>query len=179
MKKCSYCGKEYLDDTVVCAVDQNPLVPAKPKPVLTQEEEHLRLLSIFHYVVGGLAALFALIPIFHLIFGLIMILAPEKFAGHGHAQEQPPLALMGWFFVIFAAVFITIGWTFAAFVLAVGRFLARRKHYMFCLVMGGVECLFMPFGTVLGVFTIIVLMREPVKQLFGVNPPAVASNMQK
>lgn len=25
MKKCSYCGKEYPDDTVVCAVDQNPL----------------------------------------------------------------------------------------------------------------------------------------------------------
>lgn len=179
MKKCSYCGKEYPDDTVVCAVDQNPLVPAKPKPVLTQEEEHLRLLSIFHYVVSGLAALFALIPIFHLIFGLIMILAPEKFAGPGHAQEQPPLALMGWFFVIFAAVFITIGWTFAAFVLATGRFLSRRKHYMFCLVMGGVECLFMPFGTVLGVFTIIVLMREPVKQLFGVNPPAIAPDVQK
>jgi hypothetical protein len=179
MKKCSYCGKEYPDDAVVCAVDQNPLVPAKPKPVLTQEEEHLRLLSIFHYVVSGFAALFALIPIFHLIFGLFMILAPEKFGGHGHAQEQPPLALMGWFFVIFAAVFITIGWTFAAFVLAAGRFLARRKHYMFCLVMGGVECLFMPFGTVLGVFTIIVLMREPVKQLFGVNPPAVPSNVQK
>jgi hypothetical protein len=50
---------------------------------------------------------------------------------------------------------------------------------MFCLVMGGVECLFMPFGTVLGVFTIIVLMREPVKQLFGVNPPAIAPDVQK
>jgi hypothetical protein len=146
---------------------------------MTQDEQHLRLLSIFHYVVSGLAALFALIPIFHLIFGLIMILAPEKFAGHGHGQEQPPLALMGWFFVIFAAVFITIGWTFAVFVLTAGRFMARRKHYLFCLVMGGVECLFMPFGTVLGVFTIIVLMRESVKQLFGVNPPAVPSNVQK
>jgi hypothetical protein len=35
--------------------------------------------------------------------------------------------------------------------------------------MAGVECLFMPFGTVLGVFTIIVLMRESVKQVFAAN----------
>jgi hypothetical protein len=36
-------------------------------------------------------------------------------------------------------------------------------------VMAGVECIFAPFGTVLGVFTIIVLMRESVKQLFTVK----------
>ncbi|MEW6368891.1 MAG: hypothetical protein AB1714_30040 [Acidobacteriota bacterium] len=140
---------------------------------MTQDEEHLRLLSIFHYVVGGLAGLFALLPIFHLVFGLFFILAPEKFAGRG----QPPMALFGWFFVIIAAVFITIGWAFAGAVLAAGRFLARRRHYMFCLVMGGIECIFMPFGTVLGVFTILVLVREPVKQLFAPDttqqPPAV------
>jgi len=33
--------------------------------------------------------------------------------------------------------------------------------------MAGVECMFMPFGTVLGVFTIIVLMRPSVKEIFG------------
>jgi hypothetical protein len=86
---------------------------------------------------------------------------------------------MGWFFVIFAAVFITLGWIFAAFVLTAGRFLAQRKHYMFCVVMAAIECIFLPFGTVLGVFTIIVLMRESVKQLFGVNPPAITPDVQK
>ena len=133
---------------------------------MTQDEEQLRLLSIFHYVVSGLAALFALLPIIHLILGLFMILAPDKFAGHG---QEPPPAFLGWFFVIFALLFITAGWVFAAFVLTAGRFLARRKHYTFCLVMAAIECLFMPFGTVLGVFTIIVLVREPVKQLFGAS----------
>jgi len=33
--------------------------------------------------------------------------------------------------------------------------------------MAAVACAFGPFGTVLGVFTIIVLMRDPVKELFG------------
>ncbi len=129
---------------------------------MTQDEDQLRLLSIFHYVVGGLAGFFALFPIFHLIVGLFFIFAPNKFADKG----EPPPAFIGWFFVIFAAVFIALGWLFAAFVFTAGRFLARRKHYLFCLVMAGVDCIFMPFGTVLGVFTLIVLMRESVKQRF-------------
>jgi hypothetical protein len=143
--------------------------------VETKDEDQLRLLSIFHYVVGGMAGLFALIPIFHLVLGLFLVLAPEKFGGKG----EPPPAFVGWMFVILAAVFITLGWIFATFVLLTGRFLAKRKHHLFCLVMGAIECVFMPFGTVLGVFTIIVLMRESVKQLFAANKtvPATTGNL--
>ncbi len=129
---------------------------------MKQDEDHLKLLSIFHYVVAGLAGLFALFPIFHLVFGLFFIFGAGKFEGKG----EPPPAFIGWMFVVFAAVLITVGSVFAACVFAAGRFLAKRRHYMFCLVMAAVECIFMPFGTVLGVFTIIVLMREPVKELF-------------
>ena len=137
---------------------------------MSQDEEHLKLLSIFHYVVGGLAALFSLIPVIHLVLGLFFILAPQKLAGKG---EMPP-AFIGWFFVIFASVVICCGLVFAAFVFSTGRFLARRRHYQFCLVMAAVECIFMPFGTVLGVFTILVLMRESAKSLFAAHglPPA-------
>lgn len=132
---------------------------------MTQDEDHLRLLSIFHYVVAGMAGLFALFPIFHLVFGLFVIFSPQTFAGKG----QPAPAFIGWIFVIFAVVFISIGWTFAGFVVAAGRYLAMRKHYTFCLVMAGVECIFMPFGTVLGVFTIVILMRPTVKELFPIR----------
>jgi hypothetical protein len=136
-----------------------------PEPNAQQilENEHLRLLSIFHYVVSGMAALFACFPIIHLVLGLFFILAPEKF---GHGSQQPP-AWIGWFFVVFASVLILVGWTLAVLVLMAGRFIARRKHYMFCFVMACVECIFMPFGTVLGVFTILVLNRASVKELFA------------
>jgi hypothetical protein len=130
------------------------------------------LLSVFHYVVGGLAGLFALFPIFHLVLGLFLVFAPEKFNGKGN--DLPP-AFFGWFFVIFAATFIIIGWIFAVCVLTAGRFLAKRKHYTFCLAMAGIECLFMPFGTVLGIFTIMLLMQEPVKQLF--QPPETGAGI--
>jgi hypothetical protein len=72
--------------------------------------------------------------------------------------------------VAFASVFILVGWTLAILVLIVGRFIARRKHYTFCFVMACVECVFMPFGTVLGVFTILVLSRQSVKGLFNPRP---------
>jgi hypothetical protein len=151
--------------------------PDRNKQTMTQDEDHLRLLSVFHYIVGGLAAFVACFPIIHLVIGLVFILAPQKFDGKG----QPPPAWFGWLFVILASIFIMLGWIFAGFVLAAGRFLAKRKRHTFCLVMAGVECLFMPFGTVLGVFTIIVLMRDSVKQLFSadnapqaqVTPPAI------
>jgi hypothetical protein len=136
--------------------------------MMEQDEEQLKLLSIFHYVVGGLAALFALFPIFHLIIGLIFILAPGSVGSEG----EPPPAFIGWFFVIFAGMFIIAGWIFAGFVITTGRFLARRIHRLFCLVVAGVECAFIPFGTVLGVFTIIVLMRESVKELFSASAPS-------
>ncbi len=139
------------------------------KPPAQQEnadEQQLKLLSIFHYVVAGLAALFACLPLIHLAMGLFMVLAPEKF---GSPNTQPP-AFIGWFFVAFASLFILAGWTFAVFVLLAGRFIARRVHYMFCFVMACVECIFMPFGTVLGAFTIIVLIRQSVKNLFLPRP---------
>jgi hypothetical protein len=55
---------------------------------------------------------------------------------------------------------------------AVGRNNVGSEEYTFCLVMAGVACMFMPFGTVLGVFTIIVLLRDSVKELFGVTEPS-------
>jgi hypothetical protein len=132
---------------------------------MKQDEEHLRLLAIFHYVVGGFAALFAMFPIIHLVIGLMFIFAPKAFESKG----EPPPAFLGWFFVIFAGTFIIAGWIFAGFVITTGRFLARHKHRLFCLVMAGIECAFMPFGTILGVFTIFTLMQEPVKELFSAS----------
>jgi hypothetical protein len=132
---------------------------------MTQDDEQLRLLSLFHYIVAGLAGLFSLFPVIHLDMGLFLVFAPKTFWTDNHGQ--PPPNFFGWFFVIFASIFITIGLVFASFILTAGRFLAKRKHYTFCLVMAAIECNFVPFGTVLGVFTIIVLNRESVKQLFA------------
>jgi hypothetical protein len=136
---------------------------------MNQDAEHLRLLGIFHFVCAGLAALFACIPIIHLILGLVMVFGPETFGKTGN----PPPAFLGWFFIAMALGVIFLGWLFAALLAWAGRCLQQRKHYTFCLVMGGIACLFAPVGTALGVFTLIVLSRPTVKALFAprAQPP--------
>ena len=39
MKKCSYCGKEYSDDAMKCAVDSEPLSPIGPPAHSSHSEE--------------------------------------------------------------------------------------------------------------------------------------------
>lgn len=136
---------------------------------MNHDSEHLRLLSIFHYVVSALAGLFSFFPLLYAGMGSFFIYA----AHHDHAQagrEAPP-EVLGWIFVVFGCAFFLIGLAVALCILLSGRALARRNRYWFVFVVGCIECLFMPFGTILGVFTLIVLSRESVKPLFFPGPP--------
>jgi energy-converting hydrogenase Eha subunit C len=137
---------------------------------MNQDEEHLRLLSIFHYIVGGITALCACFPLIHLVIGLALVFAPETPSSPEHSTG--PDRLVGLFFTLFAVAFIILGWAFAIATAYTGRCLARREHYTFCLVVAAVNCLNTPIGTILGVFTIVVLMRPSVKERFAANQPA-------
>jgi len=131
---------------------------------MNQEREHLRLLAIFHYVVAGLAALFSFFPLLYSIIGGFLLYAAHH-PGSGN-QEAPPAAL-GWVFIVLGAFFFLAGVTMAICILIAGRSLSRCKRYSFAIVMACIECLFIPFGTILGVFTIVVLSRESVRGLFS------------
>ncbi len=135
---------------------------------MKQDLEHLKILSIFHYVVAGFAALFASFPIIHLVIGLSM-LSGNLFGEEMSSEAFPEARLFGLMFTLIPAVMILLGWTFAIALVFAGRYLGKQQQHTFCLVMSGINCLFMPFGTVLGVFTIIVLQRPSVRELFGVH----------
>ncbi|MEM6687944.1 MAG: hypothetical protein AAF664_00865 [Planctomycetota bacterium] len=130
-----------------------------------QDDEHLRLLSIFHYVVAGLLGLFSLGPLIHLGFGIAILSG----AFDGGGGNGPPPLIFGWLFVIFPAIFICLGMTVAVLVAIAGRKLSQRASHTYCLVIAGVACLFVPFGTVLGVLTFIVLSRPTVRQKFDLT----------
>jgi hypothetical protein len=131
---------------------------------MNQEAEHLRLLSIFHYIVAGLAALFSFFPLVYSILGGFLLYAAAHHAGPG--SQDPPPAIVGWIFIVLGALFFVAGVAMAICILIAGRSLARCKHYSFALVIACIECLFAPFGTILGVFTIVTLSRESVRTMF-------------
>ncbi|HTD67934.1 MAG TPA: hypothetical protein VK846_15525 [Candidatus Limnocylindria bacterium] len=131
----------------------------------TQDEDHLRLLSIFHYVLGGLVALGSCFALIYVVLGIVFM------ATNANQSGGPPAAL-GAALTVFGVVFLIVGWTMAGLLIWAGRCLAQRTKYTFCLVVAVLSCFFFPLGTALGVFTFIVLMRPSVKPFFGVTPVA-------
>lgn len=137
----------------------------------SQAEQNLQLLSIFYYIVGGIAALFSCVPVLQLVpaimmttFGFIPILADYP--------DGPPIApflpfsFFGIFLVLMILFVILLGWAFAVCMFIAGYSISKRRRHMFCMVMAGIACLFMPFGTILGVFSIILLSKPEIKSLF-------------
>lgn len=137
------------------------------------DHEHLRLLSVFHYVVAGIAFLFSLFPILHLAIGIAIVTGKL-----GSSKGEPPPEVFGWIFILFAAAWILAGMAYAFCLALAGRALRSRTRYLFCLVMAALSCMFMPFGTVLGVFTIIVLLRESVKAQFAAASAAAKGEVE-
>ena len=133
---------------------------------MSRDDEHLQLLALFHYVVAILAALFSLFPTVHLAVGIALV------SGAFADPADPfPFTLVGWFLILFGGCWIAFGLTFASCLAAAGRFLKARRHYQFCIVMAGLACVFMPFGTALGIFTILVLTRQDVREQFNGTAP--------
>jgi cytochrome bd-type quinol oxidase subunit 2 len=81
--------------------------------------------------------------------------------------------VFGWIFIALGALFFLAGLAMAICILLAGRSLTGRKRSWFAFVVSCVECLFFPFGTILGVFPIIVLSRESVKALFSAETAQV------
>jgi hypothetical protein len=111
-----------------------------------------------------LAALFSIFPLLYSVVGGFLLYAAHN---PGSSNQEAPPAVIGWIFIVIGALFFLAGVTMAICNLIAGRSLARCKGYSFALVMACIECLFVPFGTILGVFTIVVLSRPSVKALFS------------
>jgi hypothetical protein len=136
-----------------------PVAYATP-PQISVDDRHLRLLAIFHYVWGGLIALGSSIALIHVTLGFVMLVNPSAFNTRG----QPPTpAFMGWMFLLMGGAILLIGWTLGGLTIYSGRCLHKRRGYLFSLILAGFHCLSFPLGTVLGIFTFVVLLRPSVK----------------
>lgn len=131
---------------------------------MNSDVEQLRALSIAHFVMAGITALFSCFPIIHVIVGLLVLFGafPDKPGG-----DPFPHQIFGLLFVGMGSFFILMGWSLALCLVFVGRSLNERKRYQFCLVIASISCIFAPLGTLLGVFTLIVLLRPSVHALFN------------
>jgi hypothetical protein len=128
---------------------------------MDEDLKHLRWLGNGYYANAALLFLFGLFPFIHLAIGIALVSGsfPDP-SGKG------PPAAFGWIFVAAAAIIILFMQTAAVCNLLAGRFIKQHKNYTFCFVMGAINCMFAPIGLILGVFTILLLLRDPVKEIF-------------
>jgi hypothetical protein len=141
-------------------------VTQNPAMLVYRDREHLRVLSTCYYVLSGLAFLGGCFPFIHITLGILMLngaLPPAK------GDPNFP-SFIGWLLIIIGSIVVLFGWTVGVVCLLVARRLARATHYHFCLVGAGIGCIFMPLGTILGVFAILVLCRDSVRALFADGP---------
>lgn len=150
-----------------------PVSPAPMPPPLAavpafsaQDADHLRMLAIAHYVVGGLIALFSLIFILHIVIGIAALTGSLPMKSGGEPSSLAEQQLMGWVFTILGCVMVFGGVTLGAIVAYAGRCLARRRRHLLCLIVAGLACLVAPIGTALGVLSLITLLRPQVKAAF-------------
>ena len=138
-------------------------LPPLPRDQRKIDADHLKILSIFHFVGAGLALLGILFLLAH--FAMFHFIFTNPKFWQDQKQGAPPaefFAIFKWFYLVFGMWFLASG------VLNVvsGLCLRARKHRSFSLVVAGINCLHLPLGTVLGVFTIIVLIRDLVLELY-------------
>jgi hypothetical protein len=148
-------------------------MPYDPAQQAVLDDEHLRLLAIGYYVSAAITACFSFIGLFYAMMGAAIGLAVSKSAEAESATNanQPSPEFLGWIFGAIGIVLFVAMLAMAALKFFAGRNLKQHKSRTFCMIIAALSCLEIPYGTLLGVGTFIVLERPSVARRFGVIKP--------
>jgi hypothetical protein len=141
------------------SVPQVPMLDQRKRDI-----EHIRLLAILHFVFGGLAMLGILFLLIHYFILHTVFASPELWKSQPNSTPPPKE-----FFEVFVWLYVFMGFLLVIgclLNLLSGLFLLKRRHRVFSLVIAGLNCLQIPFGTALGILTILVLLRDSVRELY-------------
>lgn len=126
-----------------------------------EDERQLRVLGVLHYAYSAVLGFGALYSIVLLTAGLSTLGEPAPSGG----MEDVSMGF-GAMFVAMGAVGLFLAGALAIATVAAGKRLKRGTHRTYCLVVAAINSLWVPIGTVLGIVTIVTLMRPSVVGLF-------------
>jgi len=127
-----------------------------------KEIETLKVLAIFHQILAVIVAVITLLPLVQVV--VVVHVLSKIQADFG--QEAFRDSSVGIF--LFAGAIFLVGQAIAIALSLCARRLKQRRNRVFCMVVAGLESVFIiPFGTVLGIFTLVILNRDSVWTLFN------------
>lgn len=137
-------------------------------PLITAHD--LRLLSIGYYIQAGIAAFYTLIMLGYSTFAAAIFANMTKISAESNAQQIPPGLLTA--ISILLTILIGISCAYAICLFLAGYWLRRFRNKLFIQILAAFNCLAIPYGTVLGIFTFMVLQRPSASQFFAVGTAA-------
>ncbi|HYM60259.1 MAG TPA: hypothetical protein VEZ11_05140 [Thermoanaerobaculia bacterium] len=129
-----------------------------------KDDEQLKLLSIGYYISAATTGFFSLFGLMYICLGIVFATAIRH---SPHNPSQAPPAFMIYVFTGVGTVIFVVGVSLALLKWRVGRCIAKRRSPLFCQIVAGVSCLSVPWGTVVGVCTFVLLNRPSVARLFA------------
>jgi hypothetical protein len=138
-------------------------------PPLTRDQRkvdagHLKLIGIFHLVLAGLSIVGLGFIFLHWLFMDSIMSNPEMWKQQPN-QPPPPkefFAMFKWFYLFMGGCVVLAG----IGNLISGWCIMKRRGRIFSLIVAGLNCLCFPFGTALGVFTFVILLRDSVVEVY-------------
>ena len=134
------------------------------KTKISTMKQHLSALEICNYVYGGLLCLGGLIPLIYVIIG--GFLSSDLFLYH--AEDDFP-KFIGPFMIGLGLLIFFFVETWGILNILSGRLIANRKGRIFSLIIAGFNCLSIPIGLALGVFTFVTLLSKEVEEEYRIN----------
>ena len=128
-------------------------------PQLTNDDiSQLKSLALAHLILGWLGVVFSLFPLIYVAVAVGVLTGLLD-------NVMPPIA--AWLLLVLGITFVILGEVMSICIILSGKHLKQRTGYTFSFVVACVSCISVPVGTILGIFTIIVLARPSVKAAFG------------
>lgn len=175
----------------------SPEVGLSPIEIRAVTHERLRLLSWGYYITGGMGALFSCFFLIYVaMLGALSMIPASEWESSGKNNHQQVDHVIGdeaeeptisdpdsmstpkrssppppvWVFRFMAGVmflFVLLGWLLAGLTMYAGHCIRHRQKRMFILVMAGINLIWVPYGTLLGVCTFLVMQSDPGRQEFA------------
>jgi uncharacterized BrkB/YihY/UPF0761 family membrane protein len=136
-----------------------------------RDDEHLKILSWIHWFF----AIFKVLTTLFLITYFAFLSVVFKIASKASLDKNPSIKplpssesivqIMLWLAIVVTIILLVD----IVFQILTAIYLPQKKHWWVCFTGGILNCLSMPFGTLIGVCTLIVLTRSSVENQFKAN----------